>query len=246
MVAGVDVSAQSRDVVDAAPPRRARWAEQLLGIFVLYHAAAVVMMSIPDPGAGMVRSAWRDPTVQHEFRVWAATLSSVGAGEVTPAALEERLWAFAVGFVGWRSAIVRPFDLYGDVVGVRQPWRMFVAPHRFPTLLVVELEEAGVWRPIYVDRSAEFTWREGQFSHDRMRAAIFRYGWPRYRRSYEQLAGWIAGQAAVDFPTATRARVLMIKRRTPTPEEVRAGKRPREERQQAIVLKLDEMEARRR
>jgi hypothetical protein len=77
-------------------------------------------------------------------------------------------------------------------------------------------------------------------------AAIFRYGWPRYRRSYEQLAGWIAGQAAVDFPTATRARVLMIKRRTPTPEEVRAGKRPREERQQAIVLKLDEMEARRR
>jgi len=222
----------------AGPPARRRVREHLLGVFVLYHAAAVALMSVPDPGAGMVRSAWKDPTVQQEFKVWAGSISRLGR-TVTSAELEERLWGFASGWMRWRVALGLPFEAYGEYVGVRQPWRMFIAPHRFPTHLAVDVEEGGQWRTIYVDRSPEFTWRAATFSHDRMRAALFRYGWPRYRRTYESLAEWIAERVARDFPAATRARVRMVKRRTPTPEEVRAGKIPPGENQQEMIFELE-------
>ena len=229
-------ASEAREGARARPWARAR--AHALGAFVLYHLAAVVLGAIPDPGAGMNRSSWKDPTVQEEFKVWAATLSRVGP-EVSAAALEGWLWGFAKGYMEWRTALARPFAAYAEVLGVRQPWRMFVAPHRFPTSLAVDLEEGGEWRTIYADRSREHTWREAIFANDRTRAAIFRYGWPRYRRTYEGFALWIAEAAARDFPAATRARVRMVRRRTPTPEEVRAGRIPRGENQQELIFELE-------
>jgi hypothetical protein len=210
----------------------------LLGIFVIAHLAAVVLQGIPDPGVGLKRSAWSDKTVEQEFRVWASFFSRFGA-EVTVEELQDRIWSIAKGFTDFRSALVRPFRPYRDYIGVRQPWRMFVAPHRFPTALVIDVHEEDEWRIVYADRSPEHTWRVGTFGHDRMRAAIFRYGWPSYRRIYGDFGHWVAGLAATDFPEARYVRLRMFRRRTPSPEEVRAGDIPPGEFQQQILLALE-------
>lgn len=210
----------------------------LLGLFVIAHLAAVILEGIPDPGVGLKRSAWRDQTVQQEFEVWAGFLSRFG-GEVTVMGLQDQVWSVAKGFTDFRAALVRPFRPYRDYIGVRQPWRMFVAPHRFPTALVIDVHEDDQWRIVYADRSPEYTWRVGTFGHDRMRAAIFRYGWPSYARIYGDFGRWVAGLAATDFPDARYVRVRMFRRRTPSPEEVRAGDIPPGEYQQQLLLALE-------
>lgn len=222
-----------------APPRgwaRLRW--HLLGVFVIYHIAAVVLQALPDPGGAFSRQAWRDPTVQQEFAIWSRWLSANGYA-ITPRQLEDRLWVLAGDLAKVRRAVVRPFNLYGNVIGVRQPWRMFVAPHRFPTSLEIDVREDREWRTIYADRSDAHTWRRGLFDHDRMRAAVFRYGWPNYRGVYGEFALWIAREVARDFPQATDVRIRMLKRRTPSPEEVKESKIPAGTYQQDVILPLE-------
>ncbi len=230
--------APRRPQAGAAATARPSLGAHLLGLFVIAHLAAVILQGIPDPGVGLKRSAWRDETVQQEFQVWAGFLSRFG-GEVTATELQDRVWTIAKGFTDFRAALVQPFRPYRDYIGVRQPWRMFVAPHRFPTALVIDVHEDDQWRIVYADRSPEHTWRVGTFGHDRMRAAIFRYGWPGYARIYGDFGRWVAGLAATDFPDARYIRVRMFRRRTPSPEEVRAGDIPPGEYQQQILLALE-------
>ncbi len=236
--AGVQGAPEVEDASEApAAPKSSgsRIGAHLLGIFVIVHLAAVLIQAIPDPGIALRRAAWRDPTVQQEFKVWADVLS-VDADE-----LEERLWVIAKGFTAGRAALAWPFKPYSKYIGVRQPWRMFVAPHRFPTALVIDVHEDNQWRIVYADRSPEYTWRVRYFGHDRMRAAIFRYGWPSYAGTYRGFSRWIAGLAAEDFPDARYVRVRMFRRRSPSPEEVRAGSIPRGEYQQSILFDLEKL-----
>ena len=174
-------------------------------------------MALPTPGAGLKRAAWKDPTVQAEFATWGARLG------MTAPEMEERLWVVARRWVALRDQITAPFQPYANAVGTRQPWRMFVAPHRYPARLHVDLEVNGLWQPVYEARSDQHVWRRRQLDHDRMRAAIFRYGWPRYEKPLRQLTFWLARHAASDFPEATRLRTRMYKYRTRSPGEVRDG-----------------------
>ncbi|MCA9572454.1 MAG: hypothetical protein KC656_31660 [Myxococcales bacterium] len=103
---------------------------------------------------------------------------------------------------------------------------MFVAPHVHPARLRVEVEDASGWHAVYEARSDEATWRRAFFDHFRMRSVTFRYAWPPFRKPYDAFAAWLADRAADDFPDATRVRVSYTKRRSPSPEEVRAGTRP--------------------
>ncbi len=187
---------------------------------VLLHVVAVVALAIPSLRAGMDRSSWADPTVQDEFRDWGQRLG------MEPKELEERAWQFARWWSGMHEAITAPFEPYRTYVGVRQPWVMFVAPHRYPARLEIELFEDGDWRTIYRERSNEHEWRRRLFDHDRMRAAFFRFGWDRYAFDYRQFADWVAREAKRDFPRATRVRVRMYRFRTPSPEEVKADRIP--------------------
>lgn len=239
MTSASDGEGGGERVARARAPRRRPLTIHLLGIFVIYHLAALVLQALPDPGVGLKRSAWQEPTVQQEFRVWAGFFSRFGR-EVTVDELQRRLWEIAQAVTSTRKALVRPFAPYVDYVGMRQPWRMFVAPHRFPTSLVIDVREGdGPWRTIFVERSNEHTWRRAIFDHDRMRAALFRYGWPEYNGTYRDLGRFIARKAAADFPEATQVRVRMLKRRSPTPEEVRAGQIPEGDYRQELVIALE-------
>lgn len=209
---------------------------------VALHVIAIVLMASPDPGSGMRRSSWRDPTVKAEFNAWTGRMNALGWA-VTEPELEDHLWDFAVRWQEARDHVVGPFDEYGRYMGTGQAWRMFVAPHRFPTRLHIDIEENGVWRPLYEERSAEYDWRGRYLDHDRFRSAIFRFGWSQFRVTYEQFADWIAVQAAADFPKASRVRVRMYKYETLSPAQVKAGKDLDGKFQQEKVLNLDDVRA---
>lgn len=199
-----------------------RLGPHLLGVFVLYHLLGITLMSIPAAGGGMNRTLWKDPTVQGEFEVWTERFNGWG-WDITVEELEDELWDFAVAYMDARRSVLKPFDPYYTYTGSTQTWRMFIAPHRYPARLEIDVQEGGAWRTVYKARDAELDWLGTQLDHDRMRAAIFRFPWPPYRGAYGAFVSWVAPQAARDFPDADRVRVRFFKYRTQTPEEVRSG-----------------------
>jgi len=198
-------------------------------LFVAAHLFAVTFMALPSPGSGLTRSAWRDPTVQGEFRSWTELLGRVGI-VVTVPELEETLWGLATRYEAVREAVLWPLDPYYRYLGTWQSWRMFVAPHRYPGRLQIRIEDADGWRVIYEARSPEATWRRRWFDHDRMRAAVFRYSWKHYRNSRRYFTDWVARQVAADFPDADRVEVSFLRFQTPSPEQARSGRAPQVER----------------
>ena len=199
----------------------------LTAAFVLFHCVALFLMAIPAPGGGMSKSAWKDPTVQAEFATWTDTLNGMGA-ELTQQELEDALWALAKGYMERRNTVLEPFRPYYKYSGTTQSWRMFVAPHRYPARLHIDLrhEPNGDWEPLYVARDAAADWRAWQLDHDRMRAAIFRFSWKPYRCYYESFTKWVASAAAEDFPEAHQVRLRFWKYKTASPEMVKAGEEP--------------------
>lgn len=204
----------------------------LRAVLVFLHLVAVVTLAIPSLRVGLDRGSWSDPTVQDELRAWADRLG------MTPKELEEHAWQFAQGWSRLHERIAWPFEPYRTYVGVRQPWVMFVAPHRHPSRLEIEVLERGEWRRIYRERSSEHEWKRSIFDHDRMRSAIFRFSWDRYAPNYREFSEWAAKEAAVDFPDATLLRVRMYRFRSPAPEEVKQGRIPPGRYEREIVQRL--------
>lgn len=201
------------------------WRDHARAVLVVLHLTAITLMALPAPGGGMSRAAWKDPTVQDEFAAWTARLNAVGV-PWSSEELQDHAWDFAERFMAVRGAVLRPFGPYYKYCGTNQSWRMFVGPHRYPTKLWVSVERGGVWEPVYIERDPTRAWHGRQLDHDRFRSVIFRNGWPQYAKTNSQFADWLAKDAKVDFPDATRMRVAYWKQRTPTPAEARAGIEP--------------------
>lgn len=226
---------------NAPPSRWTRSWPHLRAALVAAHIIAVVLLAIPDAsGVALSRSAWKNPTVQAELEAWAQRLSSVGI-QTDTATLEQDVYEAATTWTKGLASVRAPLRPYAQYLGVRQVWRMFVAPHRHPARLHVEVGAPGDWELVYAARSDEHDWRAEQFDHVRVRAMLFRYGWKRYDRSYRRLCRWVARQAAEDFPTASHVRVRMLGFRTPTPQEVDDGDLPKGEFRQEQVIPLERL-----
>ena len=202
-----------------------RFRSHCIAVLVLLHLVAITLAALPAPVGAMRRAEWAEPTVQDEIQMWTDRLQGWGVG-ITSEQLEERVWQFARKWLGARRTLLEPFDPYFKYCGTYQSWRMFVAPHRYPSRLVVDLKVEGEWVPLYRGRDPELDWHSEWFDHDRMRSVVFRFGWKSYRRTYNQFSHWLARQAETEFPEATHLRVRMHKVRTPSPEEVRQGTAP--------------------
>ena len=206
------------------------WGDQLamaarvsVALLVFLHVWFITLQALPAPGGGMNKRDWKSDTVQGEFRAWTQRLNAMGV-EIEQQALEDHLWELATGVMKVRREALRPMYPYYRNAGTWQSWRMFVAPHRYPSRLHIEIKEAGLWRTVYVARSPESDWRAHQLDHDRFRAALFRYGWgKKYGRQWRGFGDWIAREAAIDFPEATELRLRFWSYRTRSPEEVREG-----------------------
>ena len=198
----------------------------LVAIYVLFHVASVVVSSAPAPSGVMNRSLWKDPTVQDEIKAWSGQLSALGIA-VQPEQLEEAAWRLGAGWMNVRNQAMRPFRTYQRYTATVQSWRMFVAPHRYPSRVHIDIREpGGDWKPVYVGGSGEHTWCRRQLNHVRMRKVFFAYSWNRFQRSYDQLSAWLAHRAAEDFPSAAEPRVRFYKYRTLAPDEVREHRMP--------------------
>lgn len=231
------------DALPPDPPRnRTAWARawpHLRAGLVAAHIGAVIVLAIPEAsGVPQSREAWKNPTVQAELVAWADRLTELGIDTDAPT-LEDDVYEAARTWTELVTTVRAPVQPYATYLGVRQSWRMFVAPHRYPATLHVELEQDGRWQPLYDARSHAHGWRADQLDHVRVRAVLFRYGWSRYARHYQAFARWLAARAAHDFPSATRVRIQMEHFRTPTPQEARAGTIPAGTLEQTIVLELE-------
>lgn len=212
-------------------------------LFVVFHVVAITLMASPSAGGGMNRAAWNTPTVQDEFEVWASRLRDWGLG-LSAEQLKDTLWGFVVQYEAGRREALRPFGPYLRTTGSVQSWRMFVAPHRYPGRLVVEVRRQGEpFEHVYVARSGEHTWMRAPLDHTRMRSAVFRYAWKHIRRGRVHFVDWLAREAAEDFPDAERIRVSFERFRTPSAAETRAGVVPKTRRVLANVRELAPLRA---
>jgi hypothetical protein len=210
---------------------------QLRAVLVALHLFAVTFCALPSVGSGMNRSAWKQPTVQGEFEAWTERFAALGF-QVTVPELEDFLWSFASGYEARRETIMAPFVPYFRYCGTWQSWKMFVAPHRYPGRLEIEVDRGSGWEPAFVARSDTHDWLRPWLDHDRFRAATFRYAWDHYRNTRMQFADFVAKQAARDLPGARRVRVSFVRYRTRSPEEVRSGTPAQEKRDLAVVREV--------
>ena len=199
------------------------WWPQFRAAFVAFHLVAVILSAVPAPEGGMIRSAWKDPSVQIELQAWNQRLSFL---HLDDEAFEQSLWDFASAYMEAREQILLPFRPYYAAAGTRQSWRMFVAAQRFPSHLYIEVLEGSTWRLVYEQDTPGATWMKEVLEHDRMRSATFRYSWRAYAAGYKKLGAWLADVAAQDFPAASALRTRWYRQRTPSPKEVLAGTIP--------------------
>lgn len=204
------------EAVEAEPASlRTRWRaawRHIRALLVLLHLIAICVLTTPDLGDTLSRSAWKQPAVQRELAPWAKRFGQ------TPQELEDTLWSLATSWREWRARIVRPIQPYSDYFGVRQRWRMFASPNRVPARYEIDIQQGTAWRPIYRSRSDQYTWRRSLFDHDRMRTTMYRATWPNLQWRYKLLCDWVARQVERDFPDARAVRVRRYRYATPHPD----------------------------
>lgn len=212
----------------------------ILAIAIALHLIAVILKALPAPEGGMNREDWKNPTVKAEFASWNSMLRHVG-WTGTQAELEEHLWVLAKGTMNIRNKLLEPFDLYYHYVGADQNWRLFVAPHMYPSQLHIDIMEHGEWKSVYRPfGEKEQRWQANLLENGRFRPSIFRYAWPRYKKQYTAFAVYLAKQAARDFPQATEIQVQWWNYASPSPEQVRNGTEIRGSYKNALLYHLDD------
>ena len=190
-------------------------------VLVLLHLVAITAMALPSTGKALHKAAWKDPTVKSELQGWATALNQIGLS-VTPAELEDVAFGVARKWHRAQKAVLSPMQPYYDLAGTRQAWQMFVAPHRHPSVLHVDIREAGEWRTVFQARSPELNWRARELDQVRLRSVAFLYAWPGHRTDRQRLATWLARLAVKDHPDADALRLRYRQHATPRPDETPA------------------------
>lgn len=205
----------------------ARWWPHIRAALVSLHLVAIVLIAIPAPVGGMSRGSWKEPTVQAELATWARIL------HVPPPALEDRLFSLATTYMDARSTVLRPVRPYIEATGADQPWRMFVAPHRYPARYQVQARGPGPfstaeegWQTLFEERSRAARWRASFFAQERVRSVLFRYSWPEYSGDARRTCEWLAKQIRAENPELLETRCRFWKARSPSAAEVREGRIP--------------------
>lgn len=179
------------------------WAHLRTGLITV-HLIAIILKALPAPEGAMSKKDWAHPTVQAEFRHWSQNLQSIGI-HTTTAELEQSLWSIAQSVTTVRNATLKPFRPYYRYVGADQNWRLFVAPHMFPSKLEIDVLTDNQWVPAYRAHKRD-QWMARLIENGRFRPAIFRYSWSRYKKQYNRFAVYMSTQADKDFPSATQIR----------------------------------------
>lgn len=204
----------------------------LLAAFVLWHALAMAVSSLPSPGRGINRTYWSEPTVQAEMNAWATMLHA------DPATFQDRVHTAALAVQKAKTTMYAPFKPWLLATNTVQSWKMFVAPHRFPSRPEIQVRQGeGEWQTVYAEGDPTATWREERFSTERMRAATFAWGWPQADARWKAACRAFAKELFVERADIDGVRCQFLKRRSPSPEEVLSGTLPEVSATQVHVVK---------
>ncbi len=200
-------------------PLPSRWREHLLGVFVLYHLAAVVLGSVPAAVGGLNRKSWKNPVVADELDSWHHTLQGLGLA-ADREAFEDALFKVAVRSVRLRKDLIVPFRPYYNTAGTSQDWRMFVAPMTRPAALRIEgrTSDSDDWMPLYVHHSVDHDFSAAQLRYARMRPVLFRLAWPRYKPDYQRFGKAMARRAFESDPSLDAVQLVWERRKSPGPK----------------------------
>lgn len=197
------------------------WWPQVRAVLVAFHLVAITLSALPSPEGGLNRATWSDPTVQAEFSAWAARLG------MEQGAFEDQLWTFANAYGSGYRQLLTPVRPYEQLVGSEQSWKMFIAPHRFPTRLeIAGRAKDGAWTVLFAESSPTATWHADLLRLERVRSAIFRWGWPNYASAWSKGCIAFARLAFSDFPALDEVRCRFWKAKSPSPEEAASGTLP--------------------
>lgn len=198
-----------------------RWWPQVRACLVAVHLVAITLSALPSPEGGLNRKNWADDTVQAEFSAWADRFG------MEPKAFEDALWEFANAYNRGYKRLLTPVKPYERLVGSEQSWKMFIAPHRFPTRLDIDgRAENGEWSVLYAESSPTAVWRKDLLRLERLRSAIFRWGWPDYGTAWGKGCAALAALAFADFPELAEVRCRFWKAKSPSPAEATSGELP--------------------
>ncbi|MBW2464595.1 MAG: hypothetical protein JRH11_23310 [Deltaproteobacteria bacterium] len=211
MATGADGDGEEERAI--APHHRWRHAR---AAFVLFHFAAVLLLSVPASSAMRDISAWRAPHAQRDLAAWTVRANAVGI-DMTQPEFERALWDFAGAYLEARALVIRPFERYAHYSGAIQGWSMFASPQTEPVWLTIDVLEGEQYRTVYRERSSEHAWMRRVLDHNRVRKLEGRLGRGAYDDHYRGLIEWLAVRAARDFPGAARLRARVERRRTPAP-----------------------------
>ena len=193
----------------------------LRAAIVAVHCVAIALSALPNPAEGLNRKNWADPTVQAEFDRYAGWLG------MESMALQDQAYAIAKVAAKSRAAIVEPFDPYLRVLGIRQNWRMFVAPHRWPTRIEIAGSVDGqTWEPVYFEADPTLRWNADAFDTEPYTGMLFRWGWTSYAKDYDRGCKGLARLLAADRPDFTKVRCRAWKSTTISAAQARAGETP--------------------
>lgn len=208
---------------------RARLRRGLLLAFVVYHALAVGLLSLPAPTGARADGVWKDPHTRAQVLSWTRPLRALGVVEDAEGQLRLAR-RVATTILDARGLIIAPFQPYARAVGAGQGWQMFATLNDTPARLALEIRRGpeAPWEMVYLGRDPERAWRRELLDEERVRAFTNDWSWERDRADYRLFARWLAKGAAAEWPDATSARVSMMRARLPTPEELARGEKPAE------------------
>jgi hypothetical protein len=185
---------------------------------VLAHVVSVFVLSLPEDLANPAR--WETKNHHDDMAQWARYLHR------DPPRFTRDVFELASAYTGTRNVIATPFVPYATFSGSRQGWNMFASPMRHPGEVHVDVEEKGVYRPIFRPHSPDARWRVEQFEEHRFRKFMGRFARGFRPAAFDQLARFLAKQAFADYPAATRVRVALYRYDTLPPSRVARSEQP--------------------
>lgn len=195
--------------------------DQIRAVFVLFHVVVVGLLCIPAP-VGMTKKVMQDEGVQGGIAAARQVVNAVG-WEIDQAQATDRAFVWGRALLDGRKTLLSPFRWYYRATGAKQGWRMFGYLNRRPARLELELNQGEGYRPLYVARSNEHTWRRGLLDQERSRAFINDYSWRSDKKDYDRFCIWVAGEVALEFPDALGLACQMRTMPIPEPEALRAS-----------------------
>lgn len=185
------------------------WRRTLVASFVAFHAASIVLLSLPRPPAEVLRG---EPSEEVDAFV-ASARDRLGPGVEDP--IRAAVGAWAALSRAWSI----PFAPYARVAGTQQGWTMF---GRVPTRserLEIWVRRAGDWEPLYVAGSDAATWRRAFFENERLRTFVHASVTGK-RARWDEFADWVAREVRAEAPGVRQVKVQLVGLEIPPPAEL--------------------------